>query len=288
MADVVWVSYHEDKGIDHRGYYDHAFLEEMFKDYEHHLDFKGMERGGIVVVPARVHVMDTTQLNKDLSDMDWCLVILTGDEEGSFPWRELAHKRMKVWVMHPRIGMHDEAFKLPNGYRPTTRPLLKEMGFQERTQDWFFAGQINHARREECVTALREMTGGTLIETDGFAKEVMPYPEYIANLAKTKIAPCPSGIETPDSFRLYEALEAGCLPIVDSHATNTPERGYWTYLFSGEVPFPIVEDWSVLPQLIPELLKDYPHNANKAFAWWMQEKRKIRNRLQEDLYELQR
>ena len=30
--------------------------------------------------------------------------------------------------------------------------------------------------------------------------------------------PCPSGPATPDSFRLWEALEAGCVPIADGYA----------------------------------------------------------------------
>lgn len=284
--DVVWVSYHEEKGIDHRGYWDHGIVEEWLKDCRHHLDFKGV-RAGVVVVPARVHSMDTDQLNRDLAELDWCVLILTGDEESDFPWREIAHPHIKIWVMHPRVGLHDEATKLPNGYRPTTLQLLKETGPQERDQDWFFSGQVNHPRRQQCVEVLRNMPGGSLHETDGFGKEALAYPEYLAQMARSKIVLCPSGIETPDSFRLYEALEAGCLPVVDAYATNNPVRGYWQYLF-GEVPFPIISEWSLLPELMPQLLKEWPENANKVFAWWINYKRKLKAELEEQIWTLSR
>ena len=36
---------------------------------------------------------------------------------------------------------------------------------------------------------------------------------------------CPSGYATPDSFRLYEALEAGCVPLADMTAPGTYPAG---------------------------------------------------------------
>jgi predicted aldo/keto reductase-like oxidoreductase len=51
------------------------------------------------------------------------------------------------------------------------------------------------------------MLGGQCVETDGFGKEILDYETYMTRMAQAKIVPCPSGIETPDNFRLYEALD---------------------------------------------------------------------------------
>ena len=35
-------------------------------------------------------------------------------------------------------------------------------------------------------------------------------------LSSTKFIPCPNGFFHPETYRLYEALECGCIPIVEN------------------------------------------------------------------------
>lgn len=289
--DIVWKSYHEPEIIA-RGYWDNGLLEEIFAkgNFEHHTDFENVSGGAVVIVNGRTHIEDTGKINADIQKLTWCLFIITGDEESVFPWREIKHPVMKVWVMSPRMNQHDDvSFHLPNGYRPTTMKILKETGEQERQIDWFFAGQVTHDRRRQCAEVAHGLEGyvGQLYETDGFGKG-LDYETYLLKMARSKIVLCPSGPETPDSFRLYEALEAGCLPIVDAFSTNHQTPGFWKYLFGDDIPFPIVSYWDKLPELLPELLKDYPANANRCFAWWQQKKRALYYKLEDDIKELYR
>lgn len=293
--DIIWKSYHKPEIID-RGYWDNGLLEDIFKqvEVEHHTDFDWATEkdGAVVIINGRTHIEDTAAINEDIAKLRWVLFIDTGDEESSFPWREIKHPIMRVWIMLPRMNVHDDvSYHLPNGYRPTTHEDLKSLGFQEKDVDWFFAGQVNHARRDQCVHELRLLKeggnpNGVLIETDGFGKEVMPYFQYMKQMSQSKIVLCPSGIESPDNFRLYEALEAGCLPIVDAFSTNNQSFGFWRYLLGDDIPFPIVNYWDVLPKILPELLKGYPENANRAFAWWQLKKREIKYKLLDDVKEL--
>lgn len=299
--NVVWLSYHEPDVIA-RGYWDQGLLEDIFNrgNFEHHINFatdsnpKGYmpnstTDGAVVVINGRTHVEDVDKINADLARLRWVVFIETGDEEALFPIQEIKHPLLRVWVMLPRMNLHnDVSYKMPNGYRPDTRPLLKRAGEQGRIYDYFFAGQINHARREQCIEAAKalENQNGILVTTDGFGKEVLPYSEYISKMAQSKIVFCPSGIESPDNFRLYEALEAGCLPIVDAFATNNQAWGFWQYLFGSDMPFPVIPYWSDLPTLLPELLKDYPANANRASAWWQLVKRNMFNKLIDDITEV--
>lgn len=291
--NVVWRTFHKPDVIG-RGYWDQGLLEDAFAkgNFEHHENTHNIPptEGAIFIINGRTHIEDSARINKEIEPLAWVLFIITGDEEAVFPWREIKHPIMRVWVMLPRMNQHnDTAYKLVNGYRPATRQVLKEIGRQERTQDWFFAGQVNHDRREQCVHELRlfierdQFPNGILITTDGFGKEVLDYKTYMSHMAKSKIILCPSGIESPDNFRLYEALEAGCLPVVDAFATNNQSPGFWQYLFGNDIPFPIVDYWDKLPALMPELLRGYPENANKAFAWWQQFKRSLYFRIIDDV-----
>lgn len=295
---IVWKSYHEPEIIA-RGYWDQGLLEDIFHQkqeltYKHVSDVSEVPdgEGAVFIINGRTHTEDTEAINKDIAKLKWVLFIDTGDEEAVFPWREIKHPVMRVWVMLPRMNQHDDvSYHLPNGYRPTTREMIKQAGYQPHEFDWFFAGQINHDRREQCAHQLRLQVeegnaNGNLITTERFGEEKLGYPEYMKIMANSKIVLCPSGIESPDNFRLYEALEAGCVPVVDAFATNNQSYGFWTYLFGEDPPFPVVDYWEKLPQLLPELLRDYPANANRIFAWWQQYKRAMRYKLEDDIKEL--
>jgi hypothetical protein len=55
---------------------------------------------------------------------------------------------------------------------------------------------------------------------------------------------CPGGFVHPETFRLYEALEAGAIPVLQQHQ-------FWTYLFAQEPPpFPLISGPSDICQLL--------------------------------------
>lgn len=294
--NVYWRSYHDD--VLAHGYWDDALLDDTFKrgNFEHHViknqAFPEIEEnaGGIFIINGRTHIEDIDKINADIAKLRWVLLIVTGDEEASLPWRDIKHPIMKVWMMLPRMTEHDDThFKLPNGYRPTTHEDLKKVGIKDRDLDYVFIGQNNHERRNQCVDVARQFQPlylkSIVKTTDGFGKEDTPYSEYIAILARSKIVLCPSGVESPDSFRAYEALEAGCIPVVDAFSTSFKTSGFWQYLF-GKVPFPIVSYWDELPQLLPTLLKEYPANVNQIFSWWIRYKRNLYWQIIDDVKEL--
>jgi hypothetical protein len=298
--DVIWKSYHTPEIIG-RGYWDNGLLEYIFScgRYVHHDDYNwvGDRDGAVVILNGRTHVNDIAAINRDISKLRWVVFIDTGDEEANLPWQEIKHPMMRFWVMMPRMRQHDSAsYYLPNGFRPNTRELLREIGYKDKPLDWFFCGQITHERREQMADIIKKMVGrrtydnGLFVPTDHFGAEDMDYNRYLEVMSTTKIAFCPSGPESPDNFRLYEALECGCLPIVDSFSTNFRVPGFWNYLFDGDVPFPIINNWSELVSsgLIGSLLAGYPENANRCYAWWQLKKREIKLRLENDIKELSR
>lgn len=271
-------------GTPARGYWDHGLLDEYLFPQLKRVFYEGDTipnsiDGAVVVIPARAQKDSVDAINAQLSTLKWCLVILTGDEESVFPWRELAHERMLVWVMSPKQGYHDDAsFRLGSGYRVDAPDILKRIGSTKRENNWFFAGQVTHESRRQLCDQLRGMSDGYLLETQGFGQG-LSHTAYLDEMAHTKFVPCPSGPITPDSFRLFETLEAGCVPI-------TQHEEYWTYLFGESPPFPTLHEWSELPELMETLLPHYGLLANTVFAWWQYYKRRMVKKLVDDLRSL--
>lgn len=246
--------------------------------------------GGIVVIPGRYHFDKTDEINADIACLKWVLIVIIGDEDGAFPTEKLKHPNMKVWLMLPHDGTKKNVDRyLPNGWPTGTREYLKQFTKQadKRRNDWFFSGQITHKRRRELITYLHSIESvykGKLIETEGFTQG-LPHKEYFKEMARAKIVPCPSGAVIPDSFRLYEALEAGCLPLADNKSPNGKGEDFWHLLFGEkELPFPIVNDWSEAP--LAYHIDTYPKAANLTYAWWQQKKREMAYWLQEDIKQL--
>lgn len=227
------------------------------------------ETGAVVVVPARYYERKATWLNNQLGNLDWAVVILTSDEESLFPKAALKHDNMATWVMTPKPGKHHPPARfIGHGCPPDTAPLLAERSTPDtpRDLDWSFAGQVNHRRREAAVAAMTGMEGGELHPSGGFTQG-LDRPTYLNLLARSKASPSPSGPATPDCFRVWEALTAGCVPIVDAVCPKYRDD-YWGLLLGEQPPFPVLADWEKLPYAVEEVVASWPASGNRAWAWW--------------------
>lgn len=299
---VVWLSYKD--GTPGRGYWDMGMLEAMFAHelwrpvgahkFRHLLSTEGLD-GAIIVFPARAQVEFVDRLNEDIAKLKWVVLILTGDEEATFPFEQLNHANAKLWVMSPRKGRdYPKGTRfIGTGYPPQAREWLPQFGAQANTRaiDVFFAGQITHERREQMSAQLDVMAEKMDVDfmgTTGFTEGYDP-KNYYMRLANTIVAPAPSGPETPDSFRLFEALEAGCIPIADARVQSGKDNSafgddYWTWFFGEEPPFPVLTNYDQLPGYTMAALEDWKNLSNHVSAWWMKKKRQMAYWLEDDLY----
>lgn len=264
------------------GYWDHALIHDIFKD-PRFTEEQGA--GAIVVMPGKNQGKHIQKINAELNKLEWVVLIVTSDEERNFPIEKVDHKNIKIWVQNPKQGRHDKYGKWPLGYTSETRKHLK---LKERTYDMFFSGQITHKRRQECFENIKnylERPGaeGFVLKTDGFAKGLEP-DVYMDYMCSTRTVPCPSGPVCAESFRLYEALEAGAIPIGDN-ISATGDYDYWYYLFP-DAPFPTINDYSDLPGYIEDQLDGFQAKANRIFAWWILTKRNLKHQLIQDVADL--
>lgn len=302
-VNVIWQSYNSETPS--RGYWDQGLLEHLFDkriwdpanahEFVHYEGFNSFDFppiGAVVVLPARSQAEYINELNRDIAPLSWVIVILTGDEEAVFPADQILHPRKMVYVMTPSFSKHRTVDRfLGDGWPPDAPDLIKAAKKEgdERPLDWSFAGQITHERRQQCATALKsilqdENYQGRLVETQGFTQG-LPHDEYYRLMASSKIVLCPSGPETPDTFRFYEALEAGCLPIVDDKTPKDKEKTeYWQKLFAtDDLPFPVITDWRKLKGIMVNYIDRFPRVNSRVFAWWQLYKRQLAYNLQEDI-----
>jgi hypothetical protein len=286
MIPVVWKNYLA--GVQAKGFYDQTLLQWLFDQkmpgghtFKHFEEFHdlGDPQGVVLVTPG--HFRDPDPIIKDLASRPWALVIVTSDEEGLAPFWELRRSNRVIWKHWPRPELAWQPDRvLPLGWTPGTVEANQER--PEKDHDWFFAGQITHPRRDAVAQALRLMSGGKLIATSTFLQTDnggINTAEYREMMRRSRVIPCPSGPNIPDTFRFYEALEAGAVPLADA---TSPRGGvgYWGRAFPT-VPFPVVDDWSTLPQLVDEWKRQ--HKRVPVLAWWEQAKRDLIWRLHDDI-----
>ncbi len=281
--DVVW---HSQK--DGRGRYNcTAQVGDMLDRYDciHHPGWDKMPEveGAVVIVHGGREIGRIDKLNMDIEDLKYVLIIALGDEESSFPLEQVEHGNKIIWVQEPIPGRHDFAKRfILDGYTPHTRKHIVQC---EKDLDWVLAAQMTHERRWACRNALQSIDwGGVIVESKGYCQGVS-IEEYHRLLCRAKIAPCPSGPFSPDSARVCEALECGCVPILDDLSPTRKEPGFWKYVL-GNHPIPTITDWSELPGKIAEVKNDWENISLRCLAWWEGYKLNFLDWLGEDIYKL--
>lgn len=137
-----------------------------------------------------------------------------------------------------------------------------------RAHRWSFAGEVK-ASRAAMVGALASIPG---IVRDTRTVAPMTGDAYRALLADTVFVPCPMGNVVLETWRLYEALEQGCVPIVE----RRPLIDYWGRLF-GDHPIPSVRHWNEAPALMARLGTDLPAVQRRVHGWWRAHRQRLRD-----------
>lgn len=264
------------KGTPNDDYWDMALLKSL-PTYHKQVPSKDYE---IVVIPARQNYKYIKEINRFLSGFHGVVLILTGDEENVFPIDEIEHENIRIWQMTPVKDSKKVDRYLPNGYTPHTE-LLKEFEreYLKKPLEWFFSGQVTHAERKHLEKALLTLEGGFFHKSTGFTQG-LEKKEYIRNMAMAKVVPCPAGPVTPDTFRFYEALEAGAVPLI-----LEKNKEYYDKVF-GDNPIRTLDNWENFPDYVRWYIDTYPHYNNVMGSWWSLEKNKIFKNLMNDFQDI--
>ena len=96
--------------------------------------------------------------------------------------------------------------------------------------------------------------------------------DYTEIMLNSMFVPCPGGMNW-ETFRLYEALECGCIPLV----LKTPENDAWFRWISNRIPLLPITNWEDAVRLMTTLMSNqrrievYREELLKGWSKWKEE-----------------
>lgn len=252
----------------------HGAYTEEIADYNRHIAFRprmfvvenGLtaERAGYFREAFRrgcevvlIHLGDEW-FTDDTSAYQWCRAVFRGF------WSPLLHQDRDVQYL--ALG-YKAGFARDAAPRPAA----------ERAHLWSFAGDANKSRRPAMLEALRPLGPARLHLTSGWdTPDALDVAAYRALMDDSVIVPCPGGWSNLDCFRVWEALEAGCIPIVE----RLEGFDYFREAL-GPHPIPTVADWTEAAACIAAWQGESRLETLRAacHAWWLAHKTELARRL---------
>ena len=165
----------------------------------------------------------------------------------------------------------DNVTCIPLGYKSgVEEKQIKEK--PKRNYKWAFTGSVHKSSRHDLLFQLHKIKPYFIHKTKKFAEKTSLDSIAMSEiLSDTDFIPCPNGVVHPETYRLYEALECGCIPIVEN-AYN-----YYDRLFPNN-PFIKIDKWADVKPIIKGWGSDQvKKKREECLIWWNEEKNKIKD-----------
>ena len=161
--------------------------------------------------------------------------------------------------------------------------------FAERPHVWSFAGSLDREGRAQAIASLQTATPYALATKSTWgAPPQQEAAEYTSTLRGSKFVPSFRGWVSGESFRLYEALEQGALPVyveVDLRrgaGPAGPDADELAHVLGADHKLLALPDWGAQA---PELLQRLATSPNtmeayrgEVLQWWLALKAKLQVR----------
>lgn len=208
-------------------------------------------------------------------------IVLLSDENLREPNEWLHDPACKLLVrnyVHPNQLNHPKVMTIGLGYkRDFVKYLKNNKKAKNRELTWSFAGTL-HGDRQLGVNLFKKLTSCKVHTCSGFgAADGLATQEYAETLENSLFALCPPGQDSNDSFRTYEALEAGCIPVTLANSTQfVVHPSYWHAVFRGsEIPFIVGENYEDCLNQTKQVIKEgrtqqMQENCMKFWTYWKQ------------------
>jgi hypothetical protein len=176
-------------------------------------------------------------------------------------------------------------FAIPNGYFKARKAAAAPPASTERKYVWSFVGELNKATRPDMVHALLPLAPSIMISTSsiygpargGKQKVNLGTDEYYGVMEDSIFSPAPMGNVNIESYRLYEALEAGSIPVVERRLF----LDYYKDLL-GDNPIPCVSSWRAAAKLMSHYM-DRPAELldlqTRCTEFWREYKSTLKSRI---------
>ncbi len=197
-----------------------------------------------------------------------------GDESGAHDLSPVYKNCNYIW----RTFCASKYFKnvkvkcIPIGYKSGLINKHKS----NRKYKWAFTGTPHKSSRHDLLFQLSEIKPFFCHKTQKFDQKIISIDEMSEILSSTEFIPCPNGFWHPETYRVYEALECGCIPVVES------TYDYYDRLFPSN-PFIKTNIWAEARPTIEGWNKEQINKkSNECKTWWSN----FKNELQQSIKDI--
>lgn len=145
-----------------------------------------------------------------------------------------------------REQVADNVMHIPLGWNDGFTDATDNGPITSRKHVWSFVGERWDHNRNVMAAEMSRVPNGNLYVVHHTGPRLNP--TEMGKLYRDSIfVPCPRGAISMDNFRVTEALEAGCIPIVE-------KSDYWFKMHGDDFPALQISDWNTAPDLISKYL----------------------------------
>ena len=198
-------------------------------------------------------------------------LIHLGDETGEHDLSTVYKNCDHVWrtFCSSKYFNNNKVTCIPIGYKSG----LLNLDNSERKYKWAFTGTPHKSSRHDLLYQLSNIEPFFCHKTQKFDQKIISVDEMSEVLSSTEFLPCPNGFFHPETYRVYEALECGCIPIVEN------AYKYYDRLFPNN-PFLKIDMWAEAKPIIKSWdQKQIKQTRDECKIWW----NNLKDELQESI-----
>ena len=267
--DYVWGIYHQKNS--------NLWIYELLNKIKYNIvkDEIGIEKDDVLII-VDSSLEEKTELYTKLKLI--CSKIFLfhlGDESGAYDLSKIYKNCNYVW----RTFCSNKYFEnsnvkcIPIGYKSGLLDKQKN----ERKYKWAFTGTPHKSSRHDLLFQFSDIKPFFCHKTDRFDEKIISVDEMSEVLSDTEFMPCPNGFVHPETYRLYEALQCECIPIVES------AYQYYDRLFPNN-PFIKVNKWTDARPIIKGWDKvQIRKKKEECKIWWNNYKNKLQNSIKDKI-----
>jgi GR25 family glycosyltransferase involved in LPS biosynthesis len=164
---------------------------------------------------------------------------------------------LSVLRFYQRSDLPKKATTIPLGYHWTLREGSKNMltltpRLPFRSLTWSFFG-TDWKNRKNLLQPLYDISGAYKAQffKDWNDSQALCSEAYTSALLDTVFVPCPDGVN-PETFRFYEALECGCIPLI----VTTEANATWVDFITEHIQILPLKSWEDAAKFVTHLLQN--------------------------------
>ncbi len=268
--DLIWGQYHRDNS--NRWIYE-ILSKIKFKKINDEKELEGKDT--LIIVDSSVEKKADFYTKLKLLCSKIFLIHL-GDETGIHNLTSVYENCNHVWrtFCSNRFFNNKTVDCIALGYKTGVEINKKDI---ERKYKWAFIGTPHKSSRHDLLFQFSSIQPSFSYKTEKFNKKIMNVEEMTQILSQTRFIPCPNGFVHPETYRVYEALECGCIPIVEN------AYKYYDRLFPNN-PFIKVDKWIEGKELLNNWTEEKVEKKSKECSlWWVEYKKKLQKNILEKI-----